>query len=67
MLYTNICGVFCAKTSHTHSGDIRDLFYMYFTTHLKHVPSSLKICALYSHWFHMSNTRTPEPIRDQVS
>jgi len=34
MLYKNICGVFCAKTSHTHTHththteDIRELFYL---------------------------------------
>ncbi len=27
-LYKIICQVFWAKTSHTHSGDIRDLFYI---------------------------------------
>jgi len=33
ILYKNICGVFWAKTSHTHSGDIKNLFYILWKGH----------------------------------
>jgi len=33
MLYINICGVFWAKTSQTHSGDNKDLFYILWKGH----------------------------------
>jgi len=33
MIYKNICGVCWDKTSHTHSGDIRDIFYILWKGH----------------------------------